>query len=883
MSPTGVKKAQKKKTSSTASTSLPLDTANSSGAENLSRGSDIAPAPSSQADVPDNDFGDQYDTEVIASDYSVFAEAVGIGMVGFFQISKTLFVCEGWDRRRQGTNGHWYHIQVLDGWETIIVCTCTMEKPCLHELFLIEQRAEVFPAEDYQDDVTCQCVLFSRDDGQNSTTSLFSIATPLQPDLLKARAIVQNQGGGTGDGNWICSRDTGSSICCHISAARNGLQQLLTLDSDARDTRDWSELGVNESQVRSINIVKSVSHLAILAPIWAALPEDRELYTRTFEGNTPPTLIKIGSHSRCSCGAPGTGNTTTRPCTIYTITHAVRSTIEVQMCHACSTGRRRYAGPDGRELGLFNYNNTTVFTHDIMDEYTAAFSSSETPFAAWTTVITRRYASSGSTPFVSEQIFRTAWFLYSDLQFLEGDMQCPDCGPYPDDTIWDGVTLAFSRKHVLASLCPPTTILPEAKNHGSLYVSHQTLLVDSDLRKAVRKIVSGPSLVGGDGIVAADVILVEGMDEEEEAAAALKKNDKVGEEKAQRINLIPEVIAQLKNVDPRLGSVFEAYFGLDTLENKLSPPKVYIELFMQIAAEESVLQMVPMPALIDLTRFELAPSELNESRLMGIPALYNVLKLDRQKRTNTEERVGTTLYSRDLLGCCRWIMLQTTNVVARLITPSHHIEKPAAILEDNWQESGAYYSMPQVRLRPRYPRLKHDQGYEGSKWGATCSKFYAQYGQQRLTGGIMCVWCTHSICYGFHCIPLGEGRNDVFSAIVTRWPVAPKRVIYDFACALGPYCMTREPRFFADTQFVIDDFHSFGHTKCSSAAFLKTYAQVDPRLGRINSSAGECGNGGIGRIRKAVSYMSQGRAIRFTQKFVAIWNRVIIRKRRRVQ
>ena len=30
--------------------------------------------------------------------------------------------------------------------------------------------------------------------------------------------------------------------------------------------------------------------------------------------------------------------------------------------------------------------------------------------------------------------------------------------------------------------------------------------------------------------------------------------------------------------------------------------------------------------------------------------------------------------------------------------------------------------------------------------------------QWRLTGGIMCVWCTHSVCYGFHCIPLGEGH-----------------------------------------------------------------------------------------------------------------------------
>ena len=177
-----------------------------------------------------------------------------------------------------------------------------------------------------------------------------------------------------------------------------------------------------------------------------------------------------------------------------------------------------------------------------------------------------------------------------------------------------------------------------------------------------------------------------------------------------------------------------------------------------------------------------------------------------------------------------------------------------------------------------YPQLKNDcRGDTGGNRGAKCSKFYSQYGERRLTGGIMCVWCTHSICYGFHCIPRGEGRNDVFSALVTRWEKPPKRVIYDFACALGPYCMTREPDFFADTLFLIDGFHAKGHTKCSPAAFLSTYSDIDPRLEYINSSAGECGNGGITRIRKSVSYMAQDRAILYTKVFLSIWNRNRIR------
>ena len=190
--------------------------------------------------------------------------------------------------------------------------------------------------------------------------------------------------------------------------------------------------------------------------------------------------------------------------------------------------------------------------------------------------------------------------------------------------------------------------------------------------------------------------------------------------------------------------------------------------------------------------------------------------------------------------------------------------------------------MPQTHYRPKYLRLKEDSLCESDGRGGQCSKYYWQYSQQRLTGGIMCAWCTHSICYGFHCIPIGEGCNDVFSAMITQWLKAPKHVIYDFACALGPYCMAHEPEFFSNTLFVVDDFHTKGHTKCSAASFLKTYAELDPHLMRINSSAAECGNGGISRIHKSVSYMTQGRAIIYMRTFISIWNHLMIRKQSHV-
>jgi hypothetical protein len=297
--------------------------------------------------------------------------------------------------------------------------------------------------------------------------------------------------------------------------------------------------------------------------------------------------------------------------------------------------------------------------------------------------------------------------------------------------------------------------------------------------------------------------------------------------------------------------------------------------------------MANRPALSELARFLIQPNPLNASRLVGIPALYDVLQYHLQKQEP---------YSSDLLGLCQWIFGRGQTVLNNLIKyKALPVDSTAISTDVEWQkvrrnavhslstnsflQSGCSYAMPRVRYRPYYRNLKHDlRSDQGGKRGAKCSKYYSTYGEQRLTGGIMCGWCTHSVCYGFHCIPRGEGRNDVFSAILTRWPTAPKTVVYDFACALGPYCLTREPDFFADTLFVIDAFHAKGHTKCSPAAFLSTYANVDPRLARINPSAAECGNGGLHRIRKSVSYMSQDRAIVYTKVFLSLWNRLRIRR-----
>jgi len=192
--------------------------------------------------------------------------------------------------------------------------------------------------------------------------------------------------------------------------------------------------------------------------------------------------------------------------------------------------------------------------------------------------------------------------------------------------------------------------------------------------------------------------------------------------------------------------------------------------------------------------------------------------------------------------------------------------------DEDWERTGCYYGHPAYRVRPFYEGKDISHRDESQEEG-TCRKLYATYSKRSLTGGLMALWCPHLVCLGFHKMPRSEGRNDIFSAILKYWKTAPRVIIYDFACQLGPYCMSREPQFFKRTLFAVDEMHANGHTHCSQACFISNYMQVRPHLMAVNSSAAQCSNSGLSRIRKSVSYMSQTHAVIFTYVYLSVWNR----------
>lgn len=235
----------------------------------------------------------------------------------------------------------------------------------------------------------------------------------------------------------------------------------------------------------------AISYRAIMPPVWCALPSDRHLYDRPRPMVGDRAIFKLDAYSRCTCGAEydPTLPISRIPCIVYGLSKTADAEIEIQHCQSCAPRRRQYVGPDLRECGVFNWSNQVLFTHDLLDEYTSAYSTSETPFVAWVSVICNQYQMYASDRlFVSGGLLRSAWFAFVRLQNFNDDMACAICGPNPENVIWDGVTVAFSKKKLLPSLQPPTTTFPNSPARANVrYYPNQQLIANREIRQLVLK------------------------------------------------------------------------------------------------------------------------------------------------------------------------------------------------------------------------------------------------------------------------------------------------------------------------------------------------------------------------------------------------------------
>ena len=208
-----------------------------------------------------------------------------------------------------------------------------------------------------------------------------------------------------------------------------------------------------------------ISSVRIPPPRWCALPHETTVMIPNpdvFGLNLAGTYF-LDSVSRCACGrsiaslsAVELQTAHTVPAIIYGLARRQEVLVEVISCPSCRHARR-FIGPDLGACGILNWNNTMLFTHELLDSYTGSFTASETPFSAFCLATRRRYENySEDMKFCSEETFVRAWFAFIQLQELGGTMACPTCGAHPPVVIADGVSLATHASKLTPNVKPPT-------------------------------------------------------------------------------------------------------------------------------------------------------------------------------------------------------------------------------------------------------------------------------------------------------------------------------------------------------------------------------------------------------------------------------------------
>ena len=455
------------------------------------------------------------------------------------------------------------------------------------------------------------------------------------------------------------------------------------------------------SDVSSARGIPAISHEQIPVPIWATLPTDPELYPRPFPVVSSPVKIPLDEHSRCSCGATKNAclPTVWSPCKVFGMLHVFICEIETQACpNGCSRGGYRFIGPDGSRIGLFN--NRILFTHDLLNDYTLCYTTSETPFTAWVTVTQTRYTQFKYTTdatFVAEEVFRAAWFSFTSLQNFGGEMQCPACGPEPSAVIFDGVTIAFGKKHLTNTLRPPTYSdnYSPVRSCRPVSIQSRSVIVDKSLRQSIKKVINGRSLIIAPNELGQGVQGTTGAGSEmEENSQAL---DKVLKEVIERIDLIPTTSTRLFAISRFLGDLFHRYCGIRRLAEKCDPPRQLIHLFrevrefgscvqillltiLQIAAEGSILQFIPNTSILPLKDFLADPSEVTLPNTKSIPALYETLRYEFSQGGG---------FCEDTLGVCHWLVERAEEVLALLLQhKSNPLDERRDLsrLENDWRK-----------------------------------------------------------------------------------------------------------------------------------------------------------------------------------------------------
>ena len=146
-----------------------------------------------------------------------------------------------------------------------------------------------------------------------------------------------------------------------------------------------------------------------------------------------------------------------------------------------------------------------------------------------------------------------------------------------------------------------------------------------------------------------------------------------------------------------------------------------------------------------------------------------------------------------------------------------HFE-PLELDSYNPQSGTAYYFNKDgkpLRKMPSYVIAGSTANHDDKPEQSDCTKAYPKVSQSGWTHLFLWFCPIHGHCYGFHMINGSEGQKDPFFSASKYLQTAPQELFYDFSCSLSEYTLNREPKFWRNTRFWHDVFHSYTH-KCGA-------------------------------------------------------------------
>ncbi|KIK55191.1 hypothetical protein GYMLUDRAFT_248796 [Collybiopsis luxurians FD-317 M1] len=235
------------------------------------------------------------------------------------------------------------------------------------------------------------------------------------------------------------------------------------------------------------------------------------------------------------------------------------------------------------------------------------------PFKPWVQTITRRYEElPQGIPFVGGGLFRSVWFTYVHLIQFEGNKTCPSCGDYPENVIWDGVSISFGRKHINNELRPPTLVQDKAPERQSRPCPRLEWLWDSNMQKKLRDWLFQGGL---------------GISKEDKDDYQLQLEGCVQHAKSLQL----ELYLWLHSHSPHLKELFNCRLGYGAVQpnsKKWTPRREYLVLFQIIAADEITMQAVTRRTLQNLHSFVALPTTDNLQAFRAKEVIDTLLTLN---------------------------------------------------------------------------------------------------------------------------------------------------------------------------------------------------------------------------------------------------------------